>query len=48
MLTCTIRRSGARGLDLLLATGPDLDLLELGRWQVGQRRVCPRGRLRGL
>jgi hypothetical protein len=22
MLTCTIRRSGARGLDLLLATGP--------------------------
>jgi hypothetical protein len=39
MLTCAIRRSGARGLDLFLTTGPDLDLSELGRRQVGQCRV---------
>jgi hypothetical protein len=48
MLTCTIRRSGSKGLDLILATGPDLHLSELGRRQVGQHRVYPRGRLRGL
>jgi hypothetical protein len=47
MLTCAIRRSDARGLDLFLATGPDLNLSELGRRQVGQRRVCPGGWLRG-
>jgi hypothetical protein len=41
MLTCAIRRSGARGLDLFLATGPDHDLSGPGRRQVGQRRVCP-------
>jgi hypothetical protein len=33
---------------LFLATGPDLDLSELGRRQVGQRHVCPRGWLRGV
>jgi hypothetical protein len=33
-LTCAICWSGARGLDLFLATGPSLDLLELGRRQV--------------
>jgi hypothetical protein len=47
MLTCAIRRSGARGLDLFLATGPDLDLSELGGRQVGQRRVRPGDWLRG-
>jgi hypothetical protein len=46
MLTCAIRWSGARGLDLLLATGHGLDLLELGRRQVGQRCVCLRDWLR--
>jgi hypothetical protein len=35
------------GLNLVLATGPDLDLSELGRRLVGQRRVCPGGWLRG-
>jgi hypothetical protein len=47
MPTCAIRRSGARGLDLFLATGPDLDLSELRRRQVGQRRVRPGGWFRG-
>jgi hypothetical protein len=47
MLTCAIRGSGARGLDLFLATGPDLNFSELRRRQVGQRCVCPRGWLRG-
>jgi hypothetical protein len=47
MPTCAIRRSGTMGLDLVLATGPDLDLSELGRRLVGQRRVCPGGWLRG-
>jgi hypothetical protein len=35
MLTCTIRRSSIRGLDVLLATSFGFDLLELRRWQVG-------------
>jgi hypothetical protein len=39
-LTCAIRRSGIRGLDLFLATSSSFALLELGRRQVGQRRVC--------
>jgi hypothetical protein len=47
MLTCAIRWSGARGLDLFLANGPGLDLLELGRRQVRQRGVGPGGWLRG-
>jgi hypothetical protein len=47
MLTCAIRKSGARGLDLFLATGSDLDLSELGRWQVGHRRIYHGGWLRG-
>jgi hypothetical protein len=34
-LTCAFCWSGARGLNLFLATGPGLDLLELGRRQVG-------------
>jgi hypothetical protein len=47
MLTCAIRWSGTRGLDLFLATSPGLDLLKLGRRQVGQRGVSPGGWLRG-
>jgi hypothetical protein len=35
------------GLDLVLATGPDLDLSELRRWLVGQCCVYPGGWLRG-
>jgi hypothetical protein len=35
MLTCAIRRSGIRGLDLFLATSSGFALLELGRQQVG-------------
>jgi hypothetical protein len=46
-LTCAICWSSARGLGLFLVTGPGLDLLELGRWQVGQRGVGPKGWLRG-
>jgi hypothetical protein len=46
-LTYAICWSGARGPDLFLATGPSLDLLELGRRKVGQRGVGPGGWLRG-
>jgi hypothetical protein len=47
MLTYAIRRSGIRGLDLFLAIGSGFALLELGRRQVGQRRVRLGGWLRG-
>jgi hypothetical protein len=47
MLTCAIRRSGIGGLDLFPATSSGFDLLELGRRQVGQRRVRLGGLLRG-
>jgi hypothetical protein len=40
MLTCAIRRSGIRGLDLFLVTSSGFALLELERRQVGQRHVC--------
>jgi hypothetical protein len=43
MLTCAIRRSGNRDSDLFLTTSFGFDLLELGRRQVGQRRVRPGG-----
>jgi hypothetical protein len=43
MLTCTIRRSGIRGLDLFLTNSPSFGLLWLEGWQVGQRRVCLSG-----
>jgi hypothetical protein len=39
MLTCAICWSGIRGLDLFPATSSSFDLLELRRWQVGQRRI---------
>jgi hypothetical protein len=39
-LTCAIRRSGIRGLDLFLTTSSGFSLLGLGGWQVGQHRVC--------
>jgi hypothetical protein len=47
MLTCAICTSGVRGLDLFLATSSGFALLELGRRQVRQRRVCLGGWLRG-
>jgi hypothetical protein len=46
MLTYAIRRSGIGCLNLFPATSSDLDLLELGRRQVRQRRVRLGGRLR--
>jgi hypothetical protein len=46
MLTCAIRRSGIGGLALFPATNSGFDLLELGRRQVGQRRVRLGGWLR--
>jgi hypothetical protein len=38
-LTCAIRRSGIGGLDLFTTTSAGFELLGLGRWWVGQRRV---------
>jgi hypothetical protein len=35
MLTCAIRRSGVRGLDLFLTTGPHFGLLWLGGGKSG-------------
>jgi hypothetical protein len=47
MLACAIYRSGIRDLDLFPATGSSFDLLEFGRWQVGQRCVRLGGWLHG-
>jgi hypothetical protein len=48
-LICAIRRSGIGGLDLFTTASAGLELMGLGRWWVGQRRVLIPGgwRLRG-
>jgi hypothetical protein len=47
MLTYAIHKSDARGLDLFLAIGSDLDLSELGGGRSGSVVSAPGGWLRG-